>query len=71
MADDSACGSAVRVCRPNPGYGSGRDGAVPAKQADAERPIRNDVLGGLTLRDPPPRDMPMPMVTRVTMRRPS
>lgn len=33
--------------------------------------IRNEVLGGLVLREPPPKDMPMPMVTRVTARRPS
>ena len=33
--------------------------------------IRDDVLGSLTLREPPPKDMPMPMVTRVTARRPS
>lgn len=33
--------------------------------------IRDEVLGGLTLREPPPKDMPMPMVTRVTARRPS
>jgi periplasmic protein TonB len=39
--------------------------------AELDALIRNDVLGGLTLRDPPPKDMPMPMVTRVTMRRPS
>jgi outer membrane biosynthesis protein TonB len=32
--------------------------------------IRNDVFGGLVLREPPPKDMPMPMVTRVTARRP-
>lgn len=33
--------------------------------------IRNDVLAGLMLREPPPKDMPMPMVTRVTAQRPS
>jgi len=33
--------------------------------------IRDEVLGRLTLREPPPRDMPMPVVTRVTARRPS
>jgi periplasmic protein TonB len=31
--------------------------------------IRNEVFGGLVLREPPPKDMPMPMVTRVTARR--
>ncbi len=33
--------------------------------------LRNEVLGGLTLREPPPKDMPMPVVTRVTARRPT
>ena len=31
--------------------------------------IRNEVLAGLTLREPPPKDMPMPIVTRITARR--
>jgi outer membrane biosynthesis protein TonB len=31
--------------------------------------IRDEVLGGLTLREPPPKDMPMPIVTRVTARK--
>ncbi|MBB4256525.1 MULTISPECIES: TonB C-terminal domain-containing protein [unclassified Bradyrhizobium] len=39
--------------------------------AELDAAIRNDVLGSLVLREPPPRDMPMPMVTRVTARRPS
>jgi type IV secretory pathway VirB10-like protein len=39
--------------------------------AELDATIRNDVLGGLMLREPPPRDMPMPMVARVTARRPS
>jgi periplasmic protein TonB len=39
--------------------------------AELDAAIRNDVLGSLTLREPPPKDMPMPMVTRVTARRPS
>lgn len=33
--------------------------------------IRNEVFGGLTLRQPPPSDMPMPVVTRITARKPS
>ncbi|GKQ53273.1 TonB C-terminal domain-containing protein [Bradyrhizobium sp. Ce-3] len=33
--------------------------------------LRNEVIGSLTLREPPPKDMPMPVVTRVTARRPS
>jgi hypothetical protein len=39
--------------------------------AELDTFIRNDVLGSLTLREPPPKDMPMPVVTRVTARRPS
>jgi periplasmic protein TonB len=39
--------------------------------AELDQIIRDDVLGSLTLREPPPKDMPMPMVTRVTARRPS
>ncbi len=33
--------------------------------------IRDQVLGGIVLREPPPRDMPMPLVTRVTAHRPT
>jgi hypothetical protein len=33
--------------------------------------IRNEVLSGITLREPPPKDMPMPMVARISVRRPS
>ena len=33
--------------------------------------IRDQVLGGMTLREPPPKDMPMPIVMRVTARSPS
>jgi outer membrane biosynthesis protein TonB len=39
--------------------------------AELDAIIRDEVLGGLTLREPPPKDMPMPVVTRVTERRPS
>jgi periplasmic protein TonB len=38
--------------------------------AELDAIIRNEVLGSLMLREPPPKDMPMPMVTRVTERRP-
>lgn len=55
--------------------GSGRVNRVQlaSSTGDAELDaiIRNEVLGSLMLREPPPRDMPMPMVTRVTARRPS
>lgn len=33
--------------------------------------LQNEVLPGLRLRQGPPNDMPMPMVTRITVRRPS
>jgi periplasmic protein TonB len=39
--------------------------------ADLDTVIRNQVLGSLVLREPPPKDMPMPIVTKVTERRPS
>ncbi len=39
--------------------------------AELDAIIRNEVFGSLVLREPPPKDMPMPMVTRVTARRPS
>jgi periplasmic protein TonB len=39
--------------------------------AELDTVIRNEVLGNLTLREAPPKDMPMPVVTRVTARRPS
>jgi TonB family protein len=37
--------------------------------AELDATLRNDVLGNLVLREPPPKDMPMPLVTRVTERR--
>jgi periplasmic protein TonB len=33
--------------------------------------VRDQILSGLTLREPPPKDMPMPIVTRVTAQSPS
>ncbi len=39
--------------------------------AEVDAAIRNDVFNGMMLREPPPKDMPMPVVTRVTARRPS
>jgi outer membrane biosynthesis protein TonB len=33
--------------------------------------IKNEVLTGLRLREPPPKDMPMPIVARLTERQPS
>jgi periplasmic protein TonB len=38
--------------------------------AELDSAIRDNVFAGLTLREPPPKDMPMPIVTRVTARRP-
>ncbi|WP_426425303.1 TonB C-terminal domain-containing protein [Bradyrhizobium genosp. A] len=55
--------------------GSGRVNRVELASstgdAELDATIRDSVLGGLTLREPPPKDMPMPVVTRVTARRPS
>jgi len=39
-------------------------------RAETDRLIETEVLGGRVLKDPPPADMPMPIVLRVTMRRP-
>lgn len=38
---------------------------------DVDAAIRNEVLPGITLREPPPKDMPMPIVARISERRPS
>jgi periplasmic protein TonB len=38
---------------------------------EVDAALRNEVIGGLMLREPPPKDMPMPVVTRVTARRPT
>jgi hypothetical protein len=38
--------------------------------ADLDAAVRDEVLSGLTLREPPPKDMPMPIITRVTARKP-
>ncbi|HVX78786.1 MAG TPA: energy transducer TonB [Bradyrhizobium sp.] len=39
--------------------------------AELDTIIRNQVVGGLVLREPPPKDMPMPIVTKITERRPT
>jgi outer membrane biosynthesis protein TonB len=39
--------------------------------AELNAVLQNVVLSGLRLREGPPGDMPMPMVTRITVRRPS
>lgn len=39
--------------------------------AELDSIIRDQVLGNLVLREPPPKDMPMPIVTKVTERRPT
>jgi outer membrane biosynthesis protein TonB len=38
--------------------------------ASLDATVRDDVLGRLTLREPPPKDMPMPIITRVTAQSP-
>jgi periplasmic protein TonB len=39
--------------------------------AEVDAVLRDQVFPGLSLREPPPKDMPMPMVTRITARRPN
>lgn len=39
--------------------------------AEIDAAIRNVILPNITLRDPPPKDMPMPIVARITERRPA
>jgi periplasmic protein TonB len=38
---------------------------------DVDAAIRSEVLTGLSIGEPPPADMPMPVLTRITTRRPS
>lgn len=55
--------------------GSGRINRVQivssTGSAELNAILQNDVLPGLKLREAPPGDMPMPMVTRITVRRSS
>jgi TonB family protein len=44
--------------------------ASSSGDADLDRTIRDEVLTGLRLQQPPPADMPMPIVLRLTARRP-
>lgn len=39
--------------------------------AEIDAAVRDEALASLTLRTPPPADMPMPVVARITLRRPS
>jgi outer membrane biosynthesis protein TonB len=39
--------------------------------SELDAAVRDEVLSGLTLREPPPKDMPMPIITRVTARKSS
>jgi hypothetical protein len=39
--------------------------------SDLDAVIRDQILSGLTLREPPPKDMPMPIITRVTAQSPT
>jgi periplasmic protein TonB len=61
----------IRLWADSSGHVSRIELASSTGDAELDAAIRNDVLGNLTLREPPPKDMPMPMVTRVTARRPS
>ncbi len=45
--------------------------AGTSSDAEVDQAIEHEVLAGMTLRQPPPRDMPMPIVVRFTARRPS
>ncbi|WP_341872080.1 TonB family protein [Methyloferula stellata] len=38
---------------------------------EVDAAIRNEVLAGLILHEPPPKEMPMPIVMRITSRKPS
>jgi periplasmic protein TonB len=61
----------IRLWADSSGHVNRIELASSTGDAELDAAIRNDVLGNLTLREPPPKDMPMPMVTRVTARRPS
>jgi outer membrane biosynthesis protein TonB len=61
----------VRLWADNTGRISRVELVSSTGDAGLDATIRNDVLGRLTLREPPPNDMPMPMVTRVTARKPT
>jgi outer membrane biosynthesis protein TonB len=39
--------------------------------AELDAALRSEVFGNLTLREPPPKGMPMPMIIRITEQRPS
>lgn len=39
--------------------------------AEIDAAVRNEIIGSLTLREPPPNDMPMPVVIRATARKSS
>ncbi|MDC7787022.1 TonB C-terminal domain-containing protein [Rhodoplanes sp. TEM] len=39
--------------------------------AEIDSAVRDEILSGLVLREPPPPNMPMPMVARIVMRRPT
>lgn len=61
----------VRLWADSSGHVSRVQIASSTGDAGLDAVIRNDVLGSLVLREPPPKDMPMPIVTRVIARRPS
>jgi protein TonB len=61
----------IRLWADNAGHVSRVQLVSSTGDTELDAIIRNEVLGSLVLREPPPKDMPMPMVTRVTARRPS
>ena len=61
----------VRLWADNTGRVSRVELVKSTGDAEIDAVIRGEVLSGITLRQPPPADMPMPMVARITARRPS
>lgn len=61
----------VRLWADNTGRVSRVELVRSTGDSETDAVIRGEVLAGITLRQPPPTDMPMPMVARITARRPS
>jgi hypothetical protein len=61
----------VRLWADNTGRVSRVELVKSTGDSEIDAVIRGEVLAGITLRQPPPTDMPMPMVARITARRPS
>lgn len=61
----------VRIWVDSAGRITRADLADSTGNPDIDAAVRNEVLVGLVLQDPPPQDMPMPIIMRVTARRPA